>query len=586
MKNIILAIVSILIILPFSVHSQVGIGTDTPKESAILDLESSDKGILIPRLQQSEVDDIADPAFGLLVFNSTFAKFQYYDGLNWLDIAIDLGANTPEYISNMDGDVFVHTQESLAEKNVKINIQGTEVATYRMDRVNLGANTKISDNPFDEPVAALDIDGRIKLTDEANVDAEEGTIRWNQDTQDFEGFTGTIWKSLTKSAAAYGNIKNTIAQESLMLTSNDGDEDDLFTAAISISEEYAVISAAGKENKGYIYVYEKVNNGWEFLQSMTGSATQSNSVFGESVAISGEYIMVGSLETFNANVGQGVVYVFKLTNGLFEEVDIITADDGSANDQFGISIAIDNNTMVVGAINAEVNNQNNAGAIYVYVLENGDWNFQAKLTASNVTAWDFFGFAIDIHGDRIVATADPFPFEDGEGTAYTYIRTGSIWNFEVALQPSISAIGSRFGISVALDDDDLLVGASYHDLVDGTENGVVHHYRSDNNMWQPVDIFTSEQKNDFNTFGHKLSLHNEILIVGTEFANEAYVFKQNDGISFKQELILESSDNQSSSSFGKTVAVNSNFIFIGDPNKNVNGNSNQGKIYIYNNNQN
>ncbi len=176
---------------------QIGIGTNTPDIKAALDIESLDKGILIPRLHDTIIQTMVTPPSGLLVYNSVFAKFQYYDGFEWKDIKAESGISENIMIINTDGDVSVNTEENLVEKRITMRAATEQVMSIDTQVANIAPPLTLGDNPYAMAKARLDVDGRIKISDDLISSPESGMIRWNSDEEDFEGYNGSNWKSFT-----------------------------------------------------------------------------------------------------------------------------------------------------------------------------------------------------------------------------------------------------------------------------------------------------------------------------------------------------------------------------------------------------
>ncbi len=127
-KKILLFVFTVFLAV-INMQAQVGINTDasTPDASAMLDVKSTEKGMLIPRMDETAMNNIATPATGLMIYNTTENDFYYYDGTNWVPIGnavadndwtvngndmysnvtgnVGIGNNTPEYKLDVDGDV-------------------------------------------------------------------------------------------------------------------------------------------------------------------------------------------------------------------------------------------------------------------------------------------------------------------------------------------------------------------------------------------------------------------------------------------------------------------------------------------------
>ena len=131
------------------------------------------------------------------------------------------------------------------------------------------------------------------------------------------------------------------------------------------------------------------------------------------------------------------------------------ASDATAGDQFGYSVAISGDYAVVGAPYADINGHADQGVAYIYFRSGGNWVEQAKISASNGKAADNFGYCVAIDGDNVVVGAPfrdvpvnapffPPPVNVDQGTVYLYKRTGTSWNQQSILTITDGAAGDRF----------------------------------------------------------------------------------------------------------------------------------------------
>ena len=164
------------------------------------------------------------------------------------------------------------------------------------------------------------------------------------------------------------------------------------------------------------------------LDKLTAADRNNNDHFGYSVAVDGSTIVVGARYDDDGGGDSGSAYVFRTSDGgvTYVEVAKLTADDAAASDNFGWSVAIDGDTIVIGAYDAGI-----GGAAYVFLTTDGGATYAqvAKLTAADAAADDYFGDSVAIDGDTIVVGADG---DDDAGT-----RSGSAYVFSTT-----AALGS------------------------------------------------------------------------------------------------------------------------------------------------
>src|SRR5436190_13703298 len=160
----------------------------------------------------------------------------------------------------------------------------------------------------------------------------------------------------------------------------------------------------------------------------------------------------------------------------FTQKQKITSTPRGVGAQFGNAIALDGNTMVVGA-RFDGTTASQAGAAFVYVLNAGTWTQQAKLLANDGATADKFGYSVAISGDTIVVGAfnDDSPLSNA-GSAYVFVRSGTTWTQQQKLTASDAAADQEFGNAVAINGDTVFVGEHFADLPGNSEAGAVYIY--------------------------------------------------------------------------------------------------------------
>ncbi|MBG84353.1 MAG: hypothetical protein CMJ40_07405, partial [Phycisphaerae bacterium] len=172
--------------------------------------------------------------------------------------------------------------------------------------------------------------------------------------------------------------------------------------------------------------------------------------FGSSVAIDGDTCLIGAQGT---NSYTGSAYVFTNTNGTWSQVAELTATDGANYDRFGTRAAIDGDTCVISApgTNSET------GSAYVFTSTNGTWSQAAKLTDPDGASYDTFGISVAIDGDTCVIGAPGT--NSGAGSAYVFTNTDGTWSQVAELTATGGASFDNFGVSVDLDGSTCVIGA-------------------------------------------------------------------------------------------------------------------------------
>jgi uncharacterized repeat protein (TIGR01451 family) len=245
------------------------------------------------------------------------------------------------------------------------------------------------------------------------------------------------------------------------LTASDAAENSYFGWSVAISGDTLVVGAIYKASQaGAAYVFERNQGGadaWGRVTKLTASDGAPSSDFGYSVALSDDTLVVGAYNADDA----GAAYVFERNrNGAdaWGEVAKLTASDGAALDEFGGSVALSGDTLVVGA----PEKASWAGAAYVFARNQDGadaWGEVKKLTSSDGATDDCFGGSVALSGDTLVAGAWD---NEHAGAAYVFARNQNgtdAWGEVTKLTASDGATGDHFGYSVALSHDTLVVGA-------------------------------------------------------------------------------------------------------------------------------
>jgi hypothetical protein len=251
--------------------------------------------------------------------------------------------------------------------------------------------------------------------------------------------------------------------EQQKLTPKDGSAGDFFGFSVAMHGNIAVIGAWGDDdngsNSGSAYVFRRTAGEWTEQQKLTAGDGEAFDQFGQAVAVSGPAVAIGAIGTD----GDGAVYVYRRIVGGWTEHQKLTDGDGAAADQFGVSVAVDGATMLIGAV-LDDDNGLNAGAAYVFTRSGGVWSEQEKLTASDGASGDGFGGDVALDGNTaLVAAALDDDNGESSGSVYAFTRTAGTWAEDRKLLASDGAAGDFFGRPVALDGNTAVIGAYFAD---------------------------------------------------------------------------------------------------------------------------
>jgi hypothetical protein len=297
-------------------------------------------------------------------------------------------------------------------------------------------------------------------------------------------FTAIVNGNASQGAAYVFTKSNNTWTESQKLTANDGGLFDNFGAAVALDGETIVVAAngatvGGNPAQGAVYVFTQSNGTWTQTQKLTANDGAAYDNFGLSVALQGSTILVGSPRAaVGSNAAQGAVYAFTESNGTWTQTQKLTANDGAANDSFGQSVAMSDNTALVGAYNAGVNGHSSQGAAYSFTNSNDTWNETQKLTASDGAANANFGNAVALDSTRALIGADVSTVGNNtsQGKAYLFEESNGNWSQSVTLVASDGARDDFFGAALTLDGPTLLVSTPHPTIGGNTYQGAAYFY--------------------------------------------------------------------------------------------------------------
>ena len=179
---------------------------------------------------------------------------------------------------------------------------------------------------------------------------------------------------------------------------------------------------------------------WTELQKILASDGATDDAFGVSASIDENYSIIGAPCDDDNGYISGSAYIFHRIGSTWSEQAKITASDGAANDYFGGSVSIDGDYAVIGA-RAD---SSSSGSAYIFHRIGTTWSQQAKITANDGITWKYFGISVSIAGDYIVVgTCDCNG--SSSGSAYIFHRIGSTWTEQAMITASDGAAYDRFG---------------------------------------------------------------------------------------------------------------------------------------------
>ena len=396
-----------------------------------------------------------------------------------------------------------------------------------------------------------------------------------------------IWAGLRERGYAVGvgrlTIDPTLRQE-VKIEAADGAALDKFGWTVAVSGSTAIVGDVGR---GLAYIFARNGATWSLQARLEREAG-----FGKSVAISGNTAVVGSAEKAHVFVRGGTQWT---------EEKVLTPGDPAAGDHFGNAVAVSGDTAVVGAPFKD----NRRGAAYVFVRSGAAWSASQRLPVNDrnpvapAAAGDAFGASVAIDGNTLLVGA---PTDNAvgditsEGSVYVYVRSGGAWTEQAWLTSGETAVVGEapvFGLAVGISGDFAIVGRSNEAFT----------FQRIGTVWsapQPLlpnagEVVVGDR------YGESVGISGQMAIVGANAtfffpdaprAGAAYLFSRSSG-AWTEQARLEASDapapnppppagdGQIDFSFGWSVAVSGDTALVGAPFKKVGGNRFQGGAYVY-----
>jgi len=315
--------------------------------------------------------------------------------------------------------------------------------------------------------------------------------------------------------------------------------------------------------------------------------------FGSSVCIRGEYAAVGKTRDADHGANAGAVYLYRRTGSSWEQTKKIFSNDIEAGDLFGYSVALEGDTLVVAASCKDVYGDS-SGAVYVFERNRGgidQWGQAAKIIPSSGGDWYYFGNSVAISGDTIiVGERGNGEKGSGAGAAYIYRLSGDSWILEKKITGTDTDASDNFGMSVDITGDVAAIGAMNTDnsVNDCGSAYVFYRNRGGTNNWGEVTELRAGDESEHKRFGQSVSVSGDVVVVGArndsemgQYTGAAYVFERDQGGSdnWGQKTKLMDPNADDSDNFGESVSIDGGLIAIGAPN------TFRGSLYVYSRNR-
>ncbi len=281
---------------------------------------------------------------------------------------------------------------------------------------------------------------------------------------------GANYADVSKGAAYVFNRNGDNWSQQAKLTASDSALFNSFGYSVDLDGNYAIVGATEDGiDTGSVYIFIRSLTSWDQQAKLIATDGMTNDRFGWSVAISGKYAIVGTF--LNETLFSGAAYIFIRDGTNWSQQTKLTASDSATNDSFGQSVALDGDYALVGAANKK--------SVYVFLRDGSNWIEQAKITHNERSGADF-GASIALDGNYAVVGARFHSLTNvvEAGAAFVFVRSGTNWSQQAIFTAIDAGTRDNFGVSVSIDSSYILVGAEKADATSGLEGaGAAYIYQ-------------------------------------------------------------------------------------------------------------
>jgi hypothetical protein len=465
------ALTFLIILFTQLVQSQsVGIGISTPDGSALLDLQSTSKGFLLPRMTSTQRNAIPSPAAGLMIFDTDKGAIYMFDGEEWLPLAVSKNG--------------LYTQ--------------TRTPADPAALTGFGWQSCLSGN-----FAAISSSKGAVL----NISTVVDTVYIYEKV-------GGSWTFRTK------------------LTQSDAMPGDGFGSAIGLAGDYLLVGAPYRNNQaGAVYAFSRSGQNWTQTAILTPFAPLSGSRFGASISIGGAYALIGAPNYSSNGVSKGTVYSFSRNISSWVQTQQLWGI--SSLEGFGETIDVSGTYALVGAPGSDYNGVSQSGIAYFFKRNGAIWSPSDTVYNPDPEEGNLFGYAVAISESNdwaFISRPDRFTWNTNTGDVVVYhVDNPGLTQRGTLMFPNRQTqTAHKFGASLSVYDNHLAIGVPGATNEEGSK-GRVYIFRYDqsftdiNKRWQPWKVIKDESiipsDNYFDTYGLSVFVNGADIIMGNPGAN-------------------------------------------------------------------
>ncbi len=310
--------------------------------------------------------------------------------------------------------------------------------------------------------------------------------------------------------------------EEQQLAAAGGQPVDSFGASVAVHADVVVVGVdrddvAGNLNQGSASVFRWNGSAWVEEQQLLAGDGDASDAFGRAVAVDGDVIVVGAAaDEVGLQEFQGSAYVFRRDGDAWVQEQKLVAAAGAGLDLFGTSVSVSGDVIVVGAPGHSLAPGEDQGAAFVFRRDGSSWVEEQRLGASDGQPLDQFGHSVAASGDVIVAGAflDDVGTAAERGSATVFRWNGSAWAQQQQLVASDGDPGDQFGVSVAVSGDRAVVGAQFGDVGSTSTTGAAYLYLFRGSGWVEDHKLVASDGQSTDMLGGSVAVSGAVAVAG------------------------------------------------------------------------
>jgi hypothetical protein len=339
-----------------------------------------------------------------------------------------------------------------------------------------------------------------------------------------------------------------------------------------IAAPYETIGQA--ESAGAVYVYRFAENSWQFAQRIISDTTFFHLQLGREMAAS-EHFLALSVQSVYDETHQGSVYIYNRVNDTYEFLQELNLAEGHPNDIFGSSLAMNDSYLIIG-INGKMIEDTPIGSIAIFENKGNSWEFMQHIQPPTMQAFQEFGRTVAIsEQDEIFVGAPKVSATDSlSGAVYVYGADMGSFALKQTLSPSNTHFRSKFGSSISVDKNLLVIGApgsiTARDSLLAQPTGLAYVFEKTENSWTQTAQLSPEMLQPNMKFGAEVRVNDGILAVAARRFNHGlvfgagavYLYVYENGVITNSFLLMQDSP-QEWSLFGSGLALDNRHLLVG-----------------------